>query len=123
MTVPADDQFECAIMWLESNEGGGAEGEACHAGEKPWAFNIDRFSAGLDELSRKDQRNQLKVLAVLAQAKLFSVFEATENAVIAATMTTVMKSGWVADVGGGYPWTNIELTDAGREALGHGEKP
>lgn len=27
---PTDEQFDIAILWLENNEGEGAEAEACH---------------------------------------------------------------------------------------------
>ena len=31
MRMPPTEQLDIAIMWLESNEGGGIEGEACKA--------------------------------------------------------------------------------------------
>jgi len=30
-TIPTDQQFETALLWLENNEGGGEETEACLA--------------------------------------------------------------------------------------------
>lgn len=96
---------------------------------------VDRFSAGLDEMSRKDQRDPLKVLAVLAEKGKFSCFEASENQVIAGTITDIMHGPWVetytpeqykgkVEPGGArapdqstYPWTFVRLTEAGRRAL------
>lgn len=76
------------------------------------------FSTGIDEMPRKDQRDHLKVLRVLARNKRFSVFEATSNQAIARTIAYLInKSGLVKTVGGDYPWTNIEITDAGADAL------
>lgn len=31
MSRPTDEQFDIAVLWLENNEGEGAEGEACRA--------------------------------------------------------------------------------------------
>lgn len=76
------------------------------------------FGTGIDEMPRKDQRDHLKVLRVLAQEKRFSIFEATANQVIAKTMDYLLKeSGLVKSVGGAYPWTEIEITEAGRAEL------
>ena len=78
---------------------------------------IDRFSAGLDDLNRKQQADMQIVLRVMEKAKRFSSFEASDNDVIARTVTDIFRLGYVKDIGGGYPWTNVELTDAGRAFL------
>jgi hypothetical protein len=78
---------------------------------------IDRFSAGLDDLKRKEQGDHVKVLQVLERTKRFSVFEATENDTIAHTMTYIMQEGFAHSVGGAYPWTEVELTEKGRAAV------
>ena len=88
---------------------------------------IDRFTAGLDDLSRKEQRDHVAVLRVLHRTGRFSVFEASANQGIAGTMTKIMQSGWVVDVGGEYPWTKVRLTDAGlrliaRQEVAHAER-
>lgn len=91
---------------------------------------IDKFSS-LDDLKGKDRRDRKKVLAALAAAGKFSCFE-IDNA-MAATMTWLCnKSGWIRTIhsviemdedGRGthtrdlYPWTYVELTEAGRAAL------
>ncbi len=76
------------------------------------AYHICRFSAGLDDLTRKQQGNPEAVLAVLRRTKRFSVFEATDNQIIAATMTMLCKSGWITtDNSCGYPWTNVTAID------------
>ena len=83
------------------------------------AVFIDRFSAGLDDLTRKQQASVTEVLAVLDRIGRFSVFEATENQTIARTMTRISKSGYVdMDHSCGFPWTTVKLTDKGRELLG-----
>lgn len=75
---------------------------------------IDRFSAGLDDLTRKQQADMQIVLRTLERTKRFSAFEASDNDTIARTVTDIFRLGYVKDTGGGYPWTNVELTDAGR---------
>ena len=81
--------------------------------------HIDRFSAGLDELTRKQQKDISCVLKVLDATGRFSVFEATENQHIAKTMDLVMKQKlvWVDREKSNYPWTYVTLTDAGRAVL------
>ena len=87
------------------------------------AIHLDRFSAGLDNLTRKQQADAVHVLRVLARTKRYSVFEATDNDVIARTMTRMHHKAYMhygvllKDVGGDYPWTHIELTDGGRQLL------
>jgi hypothetical protein len=76
------------------------------------------FATGIDDMPRKDQRDPIKVLRVLDQGKRYSVFEATDNQTIAKTMDYLIhKSGYVKTIGGEFPWTQIEITDAGRAAL------
>jgi len=95
-------------------------------------IHIDRFSAGIDDLTRKQQGDHIAVLRVLQRTGRFSNFEATDNAVIARTMTRLFNKGLVlkdADgrktiigvlvkrTGGDFPWTTCELTDAGKQLL------
>ena len=79
---------------------------------------VDNFTSGLDDLTRKQQRDIAIVLKVLEKHKRFSVFEATANDVIARTMDEVYKGKYVRDTGGAFPWRNVELTDAGRALIG-----
>lgn len=91
------------------------------------------FSAGLDELTRKQQADHIAVLRVLKRAGRFSVFEATSNDTIARTidrlihkgLTTVEPDGTRTSYGKlietdhscGYPWTKVKLTPAGESLL------
>jgi len=75
------------------------------------------FSSGIDDLPRRKQADDLAVLRVLAETKRFSVFEAGANDTIARTMTRLMASPYLRDLGGAYPWTHVELTDAGKALL------
>ena len=79
---------------------------------------VDCFSAGLDELSRKEQRDISSVLRVLQKTKGYSTFESTDNQVIAKTMDKIFDDGYVRDVGGEYPWTDVELTEKGIAMIG-----
>ena len=93
---------------------------------------IDCFTAGLDDLTRKQQADPVAVLRALQKTKCFSVFEATNNEVISRTVSRLCqkscevvkldgskkKYGRLLEmVGGNYPWTNVELTDGGIEYL------
>jgi hypothetical protein len=82
------------------------------------AWHIDCFTAGLDDLKRKEQRDIKVVARVLAREGRFSVFEATANPVIAGTMVRIEQSGWFEfDNSCGYPWMKVTLTEAGKAAL------
>lgn len=109
-----------------------------YKGRKSRIF-IDNFSTGLDDMKRSDQRDMMKVFAVVAREGKFSTFEASANNTIAGTMTALMRSGLLEsytpesykakpEPGGAkgpdqdtYPWTFVRLTDAGRKALGKTE--
>lgn len=79
------------------------------------------LSVGLDDLTRKQQRDKRIVAGVLARAGRYSVFEATDNDTIAGTMDALVRSGWfVFDPDAfGYPWTKVTLTEAGAAALSY----
>lgn len=80
-----------------------------------YAMYLDSFSAGLDDMKRKEQGDPRAVLRKLSTMERFSVFEATDNDAIAHTMTLLFKQGYVRDTGkGGYPWTYFEITEAGK---------
>jgi hypothetical protein len=79
---------------------------------------VDCFTS-LD-LKRKQQADIFAVLAAIMKAGgRFSVFDATENAVIAGTMDRITRSGWVRRIEekSAYPWVVVELTTEGRAAL------
>lgn len=90
------------------------------------------FSSGLDDMKRKDQRDVVKVLRILAQCGRFSVFEATDNQAIANMIDKILHKGCtrvqpdgtrkeygllLKTTGGAFPWTEIELTEGGKRLL------
>ena len=81
------------------------------------AMYIDRFTS-LDDIKGKDRGNNIIVLqAIMQNGGRFSVFDANGDA-MARTLQSICQSDWVKvreDVG--YPWTILDLTDAGRAAL------
>ena len=89
-------------------------------------------SIGLDELTRKQQRDTASVLRVLAAEKGFTVFAATENQDIAETMDRLLTNNYSTAAPDGkkkdygpllkitgrvYPWTYVELTEGGVRLL------
>ncbi|WP_327210448.1 hypothetical protein [Rhizobium leguminosarum] len=78
---------------------------------------IDEFSTGLDELSRRRQRSTREVLKALLGMKRVSVFEITENDVIAATVQRIVDRKLAVVTPGTYPWSDVEVTDAGRDYI------
>ena len=83
---------------------------------KPIA-HICTFTTGLDELTRKQHADARAVLRVLAEHKRFSVFEATANPTIAATMDRLGEQGYIKSAGGTFPWCEVEITEAGQAFL------
>lgn len=81
---------------------------------------LDRFSAGLDDLTRRQQGSDEAVLRVLDRTGRFSIFEATDNDTIARTMTRLQRAKFIeTDNSCGYPWTKVKLTPAGRARIEH----
>jgi hypothetical protein len=80
----------------------------------PGVVFVDSFSA-LDDLPVKSRRDRLAILAALEKAGRFSAFEVDRH--LAPTVTAILASDWIARTWGEYPWTYVELSDAGREAL------
>ncbi|MDQ0035468.1 hypothetical protein J2W30_003236 [Variovorax boronicumulans] len=95
------------------------------------SFIACSFSAGLDDLTRKQQADPIAVLRVLKAAGRFSSFEASANDVIARTITRMIHKGLTTIKDGvrtnhgklievddaPYPWTNVKLTAAGEALL------
>lgn len=79
--------------------------------------HLDRFSAGLDDLSRREQADIAAVLRVLNRTRRFSSFEASENRVIARTMDALIERGYVRTRCLSYPWVAVELTAAGQALI------
>lgn len=77
------------------------------------------FSGALGDMKRKDQRDRLKVLAVLKTSPLFSVWDASDNQNIANTMTDLNTNGMIdyPDPQPGYPWSEARVTEAGMKLL------
>jgi hypothetical protein len=89
-----------------------------------YGVRFDRFTAGLDDLTRKQQASTEAVLRVLKRTGRFSVFEATENQTIANTMTRLCHSALIeTDHSCGYPWTNVKLTASGEALIAGKETP
>ena len=96
------------------------EEETCPSRDpKRWErVHICVTSVGLEDLTRRQQRDKAQVLRVLHRHGRFSVFEATANQVIAKTMDAICANGLVeTDNSVGYPWTKVKLTPAGLALL------
>lgn len=79
---------------------------------------IDRFSEGLDDLTRKQQRSKVEVLKQLSKMNRFSVFEATANQTIAGTMDALCHEELIEiDNSCGFPWSKVSLTDKGKAMI------
>lgn len=66
-------------------------------------------------MTRKDQGDPIKVLRVLQQSPLFSVWDASDNKRIASTMTDLITDGLIdyPEPQPGYPWSKARVTEAG----------
>jgi hypothetical protein len=87
-------------------------------------IHIDRFSAGLDDLTRKEQGDPSVVLSTLKRLGRFSCFEASDNRVIAKTMDLLSDRGLLdTDPSLGYPWLKCTVTELGEKYLADGILP
>lgn len=77
---------------------------------------ICSFSGAIDQMPRADQRDDRKVLAVLAKHPRFSAFDATANMGIAKTLVRLANRGYIEypDPQPGYPWCVVIVTPAGK---------
>lgn len=78
---------------------------------------IDHFSSGLDELPKRRQRSTRDVLAALSGMKRVSIFEVTDNDVIAATVDRIAARGLATITPSNFPWSDVEVTEAGKSYL------
>lgn len=81
------------------------------------AVFIDEFSSGLDDLPKRRQRSTRSVLTALSGMKRVSIFEVTDNDVIAATVDRIVARGLATIAPSNFPWSNVEVTEAGRNYL------
>lgn len=81
--------------------------------------HLDCFTVGLDDLTEEQQKDHRKVLEILDKAGMFSVFEATDNEVIANTMTELEKTEMIKTTreGTSFPWLKVELTEKAKAFL------
>lgn len=79
------------------------------------AIFVCSFSGELGDMKRKDQRDRVKVLAVLKDSPRFSVWDASDNMAIANTMTDLMTDGLIdyPDPQPGFPWSKARVTESG----------
>lgn len=80
---------------------------------------IDSFSGAIGDMSARDQKDELNVLAVLSKNPKFSVFDATERPAISISLDSLKESGLIEypQPQPGFPWCRVELTDSGKELL------
>lgn len=80
--------------------------------------HVCQFSA-LNDIPARKRGDLRTVLSVLDKAKRFSCFEVTEHAALAGSVDALIKRGLITtdNERHGYPWTAVELTDAGRRFL------
>ena len=81
-------------------------------------IHVDRFTS-LAEGPKNKQGDPATVLRALHKAGRFSIWDATDNQTIAATMTRIVQGGYIErDDVTPYPWTKAILTPKGLAAAG-----
>ena len=80
----------------------------------PHATHICCFTA-LDDVPRKQRGDLIVVLRALERVGRFSCFEM--DRALASTVMEIRRRGWTKHEVLGYPWTKVEITEAGRAAL------
>jgi len=89
----------------------------------PALVHVCRFSAGLDDLSRKEQADPATVLRTLKRLGRYSCFEASDNRVIAKTMDSLQERKLLVSSCGAYPWSTCTVTPLGDQFLQDGILP
>lgn len=77
------------------------------------------FSGGIGCMDPRDQRDSMKVLAVLKESPRFSVWDACERPCIGESLEDLTARGLIEYVKPGpeFPWSEVRVTDAGLKAL------
>lgn len=86
-------------------------------------IHVCRFSAGLDDLSLKQQADHSAVLSTLKRLGRYSCFEASENRVIAKTMGSLHERRMLNSTCEAYPWSSCAVTEVGEQFLRDGILP
>jgi hypothetical protein len=81
------------------------------------SLHVDCFTS-LDDIKGRDRGNVALVLAtIMRNGGRYSAFDASDVR-MAGALTTIAQSGWTRRKSkAGYPWVEIELTDAGRAQM------
>lgn len=82
------------------------------------AVHFCSFSA-LDDLPKKLHRDEVAVCRALVAAGRFSIFEVCDPKAprLSSAVSDLIDRGRITTTRATFPWTNVELTDAGREWL------
>ena len=75
------------------------------------SIHICSFSAGLGDLTRKEQGNPEIVLDIIRRRGRFSAFDASANQVIARTVTMLQRHRLTVDPDSQYPWVKVTAID------------
>lgn len=77
---------------------------------------LDSFSS-FNHLTQRQKKSPIWLLRSLYPKGRFSVFEATESNSIAKSFSKLSEWGWIKNLGGQYPWIEVEVTEKGAKAL------
>lgn len=77
------------------------------------------FSGAIGDMKKGDRRDPVAVLAVLSKSPTFSVFDATEDARIARSLTWLLDHGYIEypKPQPGFPWSRVSLTDKAHKLI------
>lgn len=80
---------------------------------------IDTFASRISEMSGRDKGDPMKVLAVIEQNPVVSIFEATESVPIAKSMDYLVQKKFIQRTNPDmqYPWMRYELTKRGKSRM------
>ena len=80
---------------------------------------ICSFTGAIGDMKPRDQRDPMKVLAVLDKEPSFSVFDATERPAIANSLDYLRQQGLIEypKPQPGFPWNKVVVTESGKKAL------
>lgn len=80
---------------------------------------ICSFTGAIGDMKPRDQRDPMKVLAVLEKNPSFSVFDATERPAIASSLDYLKQQGLIEYPlpQPAFPWNEVVVTESGKKAL------
>ena len=85
-------------------------------------IHLCSFSSPAGELTKKQKKDPMEVLASLHAYRLISTFDMSESSALRKSIKELKRLKYIYEVKESYPWHRFRITSAGRSALYRGAR-